>query len=209
MQLTPPTTAPARTPAERTEPAPTPIPQIQGGGSLSPYSGKQATVSGVVTGIQRTGASAGFFLQDPTGDGDAATSDGIYIRIGEDVTGWQDDVSIGARATATGIVSERGSMTAIEVAARGALKVGTRPSLGPALPEVLDVPVDPAQRAEYLESREGMLVTMERAIVVGPTNQYGQYVALDADKHGARRMGSEPDTTGFIHVNGRIGPKPQ
>lgn len=188
---------------------PIPIPQVQGSGSSSPYAGRSATVSGVVTGIQRTGANAGFFLQDPSGDGDAATSDALYVRMAADTDGWQGGISIGTRATATGTVSERGGLTAIEVAKRSALKLTTRPAAAPIDPQQLDVPVDEARRVAYLESREGMLVTIPSAIVVGPTNAYGQYVAVDAERHGARRMGSEPDETGPIHVNGRLGPRPQ
>jgi predicted extracellular nuclease len=188
---------------------PTPIPQIQGSDASSPYVGMTKTVAGVVTGIQRTGASSGFFLQDPKGDGDAATSDGLYVRMPETAGNWQDDLAIGSRATVTGVVSERGGFTAIEVATRGALKVQNHPSLSPIDAEVLDVPVDPARRASYLEAHEGMLVTMADALVVGPTNNYGQYMAMDAAKQGVRRMGSAPDVTGPIAVNGRLGPRPQ
>jgi len=167
------------------------------------------SVGGVVTGIQRTGTNAGFFLQDPTGDQDKATSDGIFVRVGDKVTGWLEGMEMGARATVTGIVSERGGLTAIDAATKGAVKIARHPEVAALVPDVLDIPVDPAARADYLEAREGMLVTMPTALVVGPTNPFGQYIAVDADKQGARRMGSAPDATGFIHVNGKLGPKPQ
>jgi predicted extracellular nuclease len=201
--------APMQVSSTTTPLEPTPIPQVQGGGAASPYVGKTISVSGVVTGIQRTGGLAGFYLQDSKGDGDAQTSDALYVRIPETAGNWQDEVAIGSRATATGIVSERGGLTAVEVAARAGLKIQDRPGIVGLEPETLDVPVDAAKRVNYLESHEGMLVTMGDALVVGPTNAYGQYVAVDAAKHGARRMGSTPDTTGFIHVNGKLGPKPQ
>ena len=51
------------------------IPQIQGNGATSPLAGQVVTTSGVVTKVLNNG----FFLQDPTGDGDAATSDGIFV----------------------------------------------------------------------------------------------------------------------------------
>ena len=53
------------------------IPRIQGPGLASPYAGQQLAgpLRGCITGV----TAEGFFLQDPTGDGDARTSDGIYV----------------------------------------------------------------------------------------------------------------------------------
>lgn len=53
----------------------TPIYQIQGNGATTPLLQKWLDTYGVVTGVTATG----FYLQDPTGDGDAATSDGIFV----------------------------------------------------------------------------------------------------------------------------------
>ncbi len=49
--------------------------QIQGAGSVSPLNQEWIDTFGVVTGV----SSNGFYLQDPVGDGDAATSDGIFV----------------------------------------------------------------------------------------------------------------------------------
>ncbi|MGE5603792.1 MAG: hypothetical protein ACM30E_12135, partial [Nitrososphaerales archaeon] len=53
------------------------ISQLQGPGAASPYEGQKLArpLRGCVTGV----AAEGFFLQDPTGDGNPATSDGIYV----------------------------------------------------------------------------------------------------------------------------------
>jgi predicted extracellular nuclease len=51
------------------------IPQIQGSGAASPYAGTVQSTEGVVT--ARLGNS--LFVQDPVGDGDPTTSDGIYV----------------------------------------------------------------------------------------------------------------------------------
>src|SRR5512137_1244675 len=53
------------------------IPQIQGTGAASPFDGQKLTrpLRGCVTGV----TAEGFFLQDPAGDRDPATSDGIYV----------------------------------------------------------------------------------------------------------------------------------
>ena len=49
--------------------------QIQGSGATSPYVGQVVTTSGVVTKVNNNG----FFMQDLTGDGNPATSDGIFV----------------------------------------------------------------------------------------------------------------------------------
>lgn len=53
------------------------IPQIQGPNLASPYAGQQlaSPLRGCITGV----TAEGFFLQDPTGDGNARTSDGVYV----------------------------------------------------------------------------------------------------------------------------------
>jgi predicted extracellular nuclease len=53
------------------------IHEIQGAGSRSPFDGELVSTSGVVTGRK----SNGFFIQTPdgAGDGDAATSEGIFV----------------------------------------------------------------------------------------------------------------------------------
>ncbi|MCW2973183.1 MAG: endonuclease/exonuclease/phosphatase [Thermoleophilia bacterium] len=202
MQLT----RPART--EVTTPSPTPIATVQGSGDSSPMIDQPVRVSGIVTGIQRTGEAMGFYLQD-AGDGDAQTSDGLFVRVGGTSTAWLEGMSIGSRATADGIVSEKNDLTAVEVAKAAGVQLGGKSSLAAVKPQELAVPIETAQRTAYLEAREGMLVSLPNALVVGPTTGWGQYVAVDAAAHGMRRMGSTPDRTGFIHVDGRLGPKTQ
>ena len=52
-----------------------PIYQLQGAGLVSPYAKQWVDTYGLVTGI----LPDGFYLQDPFGDGDPATSDGIFV----------------------------------------------------------------------------------------------------------------------------------
>jgi hypothetical protein len=56
------------------------IGQVQGSGASTPLGGQQVTVRGVVVG-DLPGLS-GFYLQDADGDGDSATSDGIFVESG-------------------------------------------------------------------------------------------------------------------------------
>ncbi|MCW2925979.1 MAG: uncharacterized protein JWM98_3383 [Thermoleophilia bacterium] len=189
-------------------PVATTIPIVQGAGAASPLAGQVVTVAGIVTGIARTGSGAGFFLQDPVGDGDAATSDALFVRAGDRAPGWGAGMSIGSKATVTGVVGERGGMTSIALAAAAGVIVAGHVSARAAIvPEALDVPMDPAARTAYLEAREGMVVALPDALVVGATNVYGQAVVMDAGKQGMRRMRSTPDRTGYIHVNGKLGPQ--
>lgn len=53
----------------------TPIYRIQGKGATSPLADRWVDTFGVVTGV----AAAGFYLQDPLGDDDPETSDGIFV----------------------------------------------------------------------------------------------------------------------------------
>ena len=54
------------------------IPQIQGSGASSPYRNTVQTTEGVVTHV----LAGGYFLQDANGDGNPATSDGLFVFTG-------------------------------------------------------------------------------------------------------------------------------
>ena len=81
-------------------PPPTPteltIPEIQAAAHTSPYLGELVETSGIVTAVD----SNLFYLQDPNGDGDTATSDAIVVFSRSRV------VSVGDDITVIGTVSE-------------------------------------------------------------------------------------------------------
>ncbi|NEO25970.1 MAG: hypothetical protein F6K03_03495 [Kamptonema sp. SIO4C4] len=54
------------------------IPEIQGASHISPFDGQTVAITGIVTAVD----SNGFYLQDATGDGNDATSDGIFVFTG-------------------------------------------------------------------------------------------------------------------------------
>ncbi|UGQ47308.1 Ig-like domain-containing protein [Massilia endophytica] len=62
----------------RTIDAMTRIFDIQGAGHTSAYDGKLVNTRGVVTAVDTTGTK-GFWIQDPEGDGNAATSDALFV----------------------------------------------------------------------------------------------------------------------------------
>lgn len=70
---------------------------IQGAGGSSPLAGQSVTTEGVVTKLNNNG----FYLQDETGDGDAATSDGVFVFTSSAPT-----VSVGDRVSLTATVTE-------------------------------------------------------------------------------------------------------
>ncbi|MEM6466567.1 MAG: ExeM/NucH family extracellular endonuclease, partial [Pseudomonadota bacterium] len=80
-------------------PAPTLISAIQGSGSESPLLGSAVTVSAVVTGL----VNNGFFVQEEAADsdGDASTSEGIFV-----FTGGAPTVVVGDQVTLSGTVEE-------------------------------------------------------------------------------------------------------
>lgn len=77
---------------------------IQGAGHVSPEDGNTVQTRGIVTGV----TSNGFFLQDAAGDGNDATSDGIFV-----FTGGGGGVTVGDELVVEGEVSERFGQTQI------------------------------------------------------------------------------------------------
>ncbi|QYF95872.1 ExeM/NucH family extracellular endonuclease [Massilia sp. PAMC28688] len=71
------------------------IPQIQGEGATSPFNNLTVTTEGVVT----HKVANGFFLQDPTGDGNPATSDGLFVFA-------PTAVNVGDRMRVSGTITE-------------------------------------------------------------------------------------------------------
>ncbi|HCW89085.1 MAG TPA: hypothetical protein DHU56_03365, partial [Marinobacter sp.] len=73
------------------------ISEIQGRSHTSPYLGETVRTQGVVTAI----AGNGFYVQDPVGDGDPATSEGLFV-----FTGGAPGLSVGDQVEVSGEVSE-------------------------------------------------------------------------------------------------------
>ena len=92
------------------------IMQIQGHGSASTYAGQTvATQNNIVTALK----SNGFFMQDPNGDGDITTSDGIFVFTGSAPT-----VAVGDSVNVIGKISEFDGAT--EMAAPLTVSASTR-----------------------------------------------------------------------------------
>ncbi len=129
---------------------------IQGSGAASPLAGRTVVTSGVVTKVLATG----FFLQDIAGDGDPATSDGIYVFT---ATAPPAAAAVGNLVQVTGTVSEfnTGSGTLTELAnIAGVASLGSGYTLAPATVSL------PLAAGDSLERFEGMLVRIAGTLTV-------------------------------------------
>ncbi|ETX27303.1 choice-of-anchor I family protein [Roseivivax isoporae] len=78
---------------------PVTIMDIQGAGHVSRFAGSEVITGGIVTAVDFNG----YYLQDATGDGDAATSDAIFVFTGN---GGTSGISVGDEVRVRGAVSE-------------------------------------------------------------------------------------------------------
>lgn len=142
-----------------------PVPAIQGTGSSSPlvpagkFESEQAHATrGVVTQVV-SGLYKGFFIQDPQGDGDPASSDGLFVYS----TQANSAIVPGAEVCVSGKVKEYFNQTQINADEL----VVTQPMV--ALPPAVDlVPVAGETLNQLLERHEGMQVRLvpESSLVV-------------------------------------------
>jgi hypothetical protein len=162
-----------------TEIPPTPIHDLQGSGHISPFAGQQKTTTGIVTVI----LGNGFFLQDPVGDDDQATSDGIFVFT----TASARSVTPGDALRVSGTVTEfRPSsrprdLTLTELTSVTIRTVSTGnplPAPGP-ISDRPDETIDP-DGIDAFEALEGMLVAVATPTVVAATNDFGEFVVIAA-----------------------------
>jgi len=140
----------------------TPIYTIQGSGLSTPIPGTVVSTRGVVVGdFEGTSGQQGFYLQDLTGDGDPATSDGIFV-----FTGSSNLVSAGQVVRVTGTVRERFDQTSITGATvTTPVSAGNVVSCGTGSVSATDVTM-PFADADYPERYEGMLVRFPQELVI-------------------------------------------
>lgn len=169
--------------------------EIQGAGHTSPVVGQHVITQGVVTAIDTTGAK-GFWIQDPTGDGNTATSDAVFVFTGVDPT-----VTVGQTVQVEGDVvefngGEANNLTLTEIAsptvtvlnggavgplpAAVVLGAGGRPAPTNIIDNDNNTTFDPATDGlDFYETLEGMRVTIPNAKVVGATDGNSTWVVAD------------------------------
>ena len=171
---------PARGPAVETEitagcdPTATPIYDVQGSGDASPIESTEVTLCGVVIGV--SSGLKGFFLQDLTGDGDPATSDGVFVYRNTQSFSY---LQVGDLAQVTGDVDEYYGTTQIYAGSTSDELIVLAEDYPVPMAVSLDPPADRTDADDYLEAVEGMLVEVPVTVtVVGPTNAYGEYYVV-------------------------------
>lgn len=173
---------------------------IQGAGDQSPLARQTVTTRGVVTAISN-GSTKGFFLQDAAGDGDTATSDGVFVLTGPVPAG----VAEGDLVQVTGRVQEfkpngaaRGALSTTELSGVTAVTTLSRGNPLPAPVVIgtdgLSVPAaDIVAANAFYESLEGMLVTVQDPLVVGPTNRFGEIFTVASGGANASGLNARGD----------------
>jgi predicted extracellular nuclease len=157
----------------------TPIYAIQGTTHTSPLVDDVVTTTGVVIAVDTNG-SRGFYIQDPTGDGDAATSDGLFVFLPSGTL-----PTVGHTVQVTGTVSEFFPSTTIGTLSTTELGfVSSIIDLGVASTPITPTLIGPngllpptesfIPGSNFFERMEGMLVTVENPFVVGPTSDFGE-----------------------------------
>ncbi len=164
----------------------TPIYDIQGTGHTSPLANQSVATTGVVTAV----ANNGFYLQDPLGDNNDATSDGIFV-----FTNSSPNVTVGQSVQVEGDVTEflpgndTNNLTITEIINPTITPLSNPlPSVtatvigngGRTIPtQVIDNDqlnqFDPTQDGiDFYESLEGMVVQVNDAVAVSTTNRFGE-----------------------------------
>jgi predicted extracellular nuclease len=177
--------------------------EVQGASHVSPLAGRLVSAPGVVTSVRPNS----FTMQDPTGDGNAATSDGILVfgTAGS-------SVSVGQAVTVSGRVTEfrpggaeSTNLTTTEITSPtvtpggpGAAIVPTVIGAGGRVPPTAVIDDDATGDVEtsgsfdaatdgidFWESLEATLLRVPNPVVVGPTNSRGEMWVLANDGAGA------------------------
>ncbi|MGH3811755.1 MAG: ExeM/NucH family extracellular endonuclease [Pseudonocardiaceae bacterium] len=157
---------------------PVSIGSVQGTGDVSPRAGQVVTVRGTVVADYEGPSPAlrGFSLQD-AGDGDVATSDGIFVFNGN-----SDLVGNGAVVQVTGTAAEFQGQTQITPPTGGVQSCGPQSTVTPT-----DITL-PRATATDLEPFEGMLVRLRQTATVTETFQLGRFGQVVVSSGGRLRQ---------------------
>jgi uncharacterized repeat protein (TIGR01451 family) len=199
------------------------IHDIQGAQHLSPYEGQVvADIPGIVTVV----GNGGFYMQDPLPDSNEATSEGIFVykssglpAVGDEVlvSGEVDEYYPGGYTTGNLSTTQLKNVTVVVSSTGNTLPAPTVVGTGGRLPpnQVIENDAtgdvnttgvfDPANDGiDFYESLEGMLLQVNEAHVVAPTNPYGE-IAIVGD-NGASATSLTP-RGGLVISSGDFNPE--
>ncbi len=208
-------------------PAPmlTAINTIQGSGTASPLLGQTVTIEAVVTGdFQNGDADAnrnlqGFFVQQITGDGNPATSEGIFIFQSDGTSAPITNVAVGDIVRVTGLVGENftqtqltvaNSATGISVVTAGAYtptQVTTNFAVDVSLPATGTITAG-GRVLPDLEFAEGMLLRLPQTMTITEMfnlDRFGEFRAAQGPQAVQFTQNNLPDTAGFAAFQQALG----
>jgi len=161
----------------------TPIYAIQGDGPIAAITGT-VTTQGVVIGDYEGPSPAlrGFYIQDLNGDGDSATSDGIFVFNGNN-----NSVSLGEVVRVSGSAGEFQGQT--QISASSIVHCGT----GSVQPTNVYLPFP---STDYPERYEGMLVRLPQTLYVTEHFQLGRFGQIVMSSGGRLQQPTNVTTPG-------------
>ncbi|NEO25687.1 MAG: DUF4114 domain-containing protein [Kamptonema sp. SIO4C4] len=177
----------------------TPIYEIQGDDHIPPLFGQVVTTRGIVTAV----GGDGFYVQDQQGDGNLATSDGLFVFTGSspgvtvgdavDVTGTVNEFVPGGLETGNLSITElSGNPTVTLISAGNPLPAATVIGLNGRIPpeQIIDndglSAFNPDEDGiDFYESLEGMLLQVDDPVAVSPTSRFGEITVLADNGAGA------------------------
>jgi predicted extracellular nuclease len=176
----------------------TKIYDIQGVGHTSPLVGQTVTAIGIVTAVD----SHGFYVQDPNGDGDIATSDAVFVftdsaptvAVGDEVevTGDVSEVTVGGAETRNLSTTQINAVSVSVVSSGNALPApqligsGGRVIPNQTIDDDAFASFDPeTDGIDFFESLEAMRVTGQDLIAVAGTNRFGEIFTVANNGAGA------------------------
>lgn len=146
------------------------IHEIQGSGAVTPYFGLDVSTTGIVTASK----SNGFFLQTAdAGDGDASTSQGLFV-----FTGAAPAVTAGDAVVVQGAANEFFLLTQLESTLPGDVVVQSSGNALPAAVTLTTAMLDPAGGPDQLERFEGMRMQAAALVSVAPTDDFGEIATV-------------------------------
>lgn len=159
------------------------IPEIQGDGQRSIYEGEVVTTSGVVTLISANGRD--MWIQDPAGDGNPATSDGIFVDDRDRLPDPKPEVGDLVRVTAEVEELQFGNalpLTRLDDPDDYPFEILSSGNPLPTPVELNDLPDKSiADAIAFWEPLEGMLGSVRNAPVVAATSRFGEFAMLAKD----------------------------
>lgn len=174
------------------------ISTVQGAGASVATPGIVSVDAIVTADYQSSDQLRGFFIQeeDADGDGDAATSEGIFVFC----SGCPVDVSVGDRVSVTGNANEFFGMSQISATLDTDITVLSSGNPLPS-PTDVDLPASGSTRdAATFEAVEGMIVEFTDTLVVSEyfeLARYGQLVLTAGERPRQFTDSNEPDIAGY------------